>query len=239
MRYGWSTPQRRAYFTFINEASKHPGGASYTGFLKNIRNEALANCSAGERAALADLTGEPFNAVLTFKITPPKGPGRAWTVESAVATVEKNLKNRNFEHGRNLFHATACAACHRFDGLGGDIGPDLSSVKNKFGLRDLMESIVEPSKTISDQYGSSAVKLKDGTTLTGIVVDKGETIEVYSSDPMAPPATAKKSGVASVEQVPVSQMPPALVNLLSPDELADLVAYLYSRGNPDDPMFRK
>ncbi len=241
IRYGWTMPERRAYVGFLNDAGKYPGGNSYGGFLRNMRDEALANASAAERAALSDLTGEALTPKLDFTITPPKGPGRAWTLASALATLEAPgaLSGRDFAAGRNLFHATACAGCHRFDGTGGAIGPDLTTVRNKFSTRDLLESLIEPSKVISDQYGSSTVKLQDGSSATGIVVEHGDVVEVYTSDPKAPPTIANQSDVASITRVPVSQMPPGLINLLSPDELRNLLAYLLSRGNPDDPMFRQ
>ena len=151
----------------------------------------------------------------------------------------RGLNKTNFQSGRNLFHAVACASCHRFDGEGGDIGPDLTSVRNKFAMRDLMEAIIEPSKIISDQYGSFTVTLKDGESHTGLVSRHEGKVTVHTSDHTAKPIEVPESQVKSVQQVPVSQMPPGLVYALSEDELRDLVAYLMSQGNPKDKMFRK
>ena len=239
IRYGWTLQDRRDYFTFLNEAGTYSGGSSYPGFLTNIRTEALANASPAERAALADLTGEELKPGLNFSVTPPKGPGTEWTMESALASVEAAgaLKGRDFQSGRNLFHATACASCHHFDGEGGAIGPDLSTLRNKFSTHDLLEAIIEPSKVISDQYGSSTVKFLNGKTANGIVVEKGDLVEIYGTDPKAPPVSANHTDIASIEPFPVSQMPPGLLNSLSETELRDLIAYLLSRGNPQDPMF--
>ena len=239
MRYGWSLDQRRTYLTFLKEAEGHTGGASYQGFIENMRADSLENSSAAERAALADITGKNADAVAVFDATPPKGPGRAWTVDEALAAVGSRLVGRDFDSGRNLFHATACASCHLFDGEGGAIGPDLSSLRNKFSHRDLLESIIEPSKVISDQYGSKEVALKDGTTHMGLVVEKKDagTLEIYLPDPKTPPVVVNAADVASVKASPISQMPPALINALNQDELLDLVAYLMSRGNRKDPAF--
>ncbi|NNE91690.1 MAG: DUF1080 domain-containing protein [Verrucomicrobiales bacterium] len=238
MRRGWTVDLRREYFEFLNEAAKYAGGASYPGFLANIRAEALGNCNDAERAAVADITGEDFNPKPDFEIQPPKGPGRQWTVAEANAEVGKRQRGRSFENGRNLFHATACGACHRFAGLGGAIGPDLTSVKNKFDRNYLIESIIDPSAVISDQYSSSTVTLKDGKTHTGLVIEEGEQIKVYPPDHTSEPAVVKATDVEKVEPVPVSQMPPALINTLNPDELADLVAYIMSGGNKDDKVFK-
>ncbi len=242
--FGWTLEQRRQYFSFLNEAARHPGGASYTGFLENIRKEALANCTESERVALADLTGEDLAQSVDFDITPPEGPGRNWSHEEALAAVQNPGTTPDFQSGRNLFHATACAACHLFAGMGGAIGPDLSSVRNKFSVSELLESIIHPSRVISDQYGSSIVTTRDGDSVTGRVLEKrsddGQAyLEVYTQDHTAPPVRVPESSVASVKQSPVSQMPPGLINALNASELNDLVAYLMSRGNPDDPMFKK
>lgn len=241
VRYGWTLEQRRAYVTFLNKAAKFPGGASFAGFLKNLRTDALKNASDSDRAALADLTGEKLTPDLGFEVTPPKGPGQAWTMESALAVLEAPgaLEKRDFAAGRNLFHATSCVACHRFDGTGGAIGPDLTTVGNKFNNHDLLESIIHPSKVISDQYGSSTVTRNDGTTVTGLVVEDGDLVEVYTSDPTGKPVSISHSDIKSIAAVPVSQMPPALINTLSADELRDFAAFLLSRGNPNDPMFKK
>ena len=237
-RRGWTNETRRQYFEFLNEAAKFAGGASYPGFLANIRTEALGNCNDEQRTAVADITGEDFNPKPDFEVTPPKGPGRQWTVAEANAEVGKRGKGRDFENGRNLYHATACGACHRFAGLGGAIGPDLTSVKNKFDRNYLIESIIDPSAAISDQYSSSTVTMKDGKTHTGLAVEQGNEIHIYPPDPHSDPTVVKESDVEKVEQVAVSQMPPALVNTLNADELADLVAYLMSGGNKDDKAFK-
>jgi putative heme-binding domain-containing protein len=241
VRYGWTIKERREYVSFLNNAGKFSGGNSYAGFLTNIRSKALENASAAERAALADLTGETIAAKPDFAITPPKGPGRAWTVDSALAAIGENgaMQGRDFNSGRNLLHATACASCHRFDGLGGSIGPDLTTVRNKFSARDLLEAIIEPSKVISDQYGSSTVTLNNGKTHAGLVITEGDIVTVHTADPKAEPVVINHSDVKSIEVSPISQMPPGLINSLSADELRDLIAYLMSRGNSEDPMFKK
>jgi putative heme-binding domain-containing protein len=242
VRYGWSLSEREAFFRFINEASKHPGGASYAGFLKNLRADALANCSPAERSALASITGESLEPPPPFAVEPLSGAGRVWTVPLALGEVEGGLSGRSFEGGRNVFHAASCAKCHRFDGAGGAIGPDLSSVRSRFSHADLLEAVIEPSKVISDQYRSSLVVTKDGRTLVGLVVETAESdgprvLEVHTADVDKPPVRVEASEVARREPSPLSQMPEGLANALSRDELLDLVAYLMSRGDPSDRVF--
>ncbi|MCF6283767.1 MAG: c-type cytochrome [Candidatus Hydrogenedentes bacterium] len=244
VRYGWSMEQREAYFTFINEAAKYPGGSSYGGFLTNIRDEALANCSDAEKLALAPITGQSLEALPTFEIKDLEGPTESWTQESIMAAVKKNgLTGRSFENGRNSFYAVGCIKCHRLDGAGGGVGPDLSSVSSKFSMADLIEAIIDPNKVISDQFSSSTITLNDGTTYEGIVVNNSGSEEegrmtIYTSDPKADPIEVLTADVKSITPSTVSQMPEGQADFMSEDELLDLLAYLVSRGNPEDAVFK-
>lgn len=233
MRDGWTIDQRREYFSFINEASDKAGGASYTGFLERMRDESLSNASEEEVAAVSDLTGVSLAKEPDFEINPPEGPGREWTMDEAVEAIEDNLENRNFERGRSVFHAIGCASCHRFDGYGGNIGPDLSSVGNRFRGEEILEEIIHPSRVISDQYSSSEVTLDSGETVTGLVVRKQDSVEVYTRDPDAPPTVVRRDNVNTIRQVEESQMPAGLINSLNAEELRDLMAYMMSGGDPE------
>ncbi|TWU02209.1 family 16 glycoside hydrolase [Stieleria varia] len=240
LRNGWTPGLRRQYFAFLNTAAKASGGASYPSYLTNIRDEALSTCSDSERIALTDLTGENFNPVPDFPIVPPTGPGQEWTLETAMAAVDSaNPKKLNFNRGRSLFHAVSCGACHRFSGLGGGVGPDLTSVPNKFTSKYLLEAIIDPSKNISDQYQSSMVLLDSGKVANGLVVDKDdETILVYSSDPKSEPTIVKRDEIEEISVSQTSQMPKGLLNQMSPDELRNLVAYIMSGGNESHKVYR-
>ena len=58
------------------------------------------------------------------------------------------------DKGKSVKNActVGCIQCHRVEGRGGSVGPDLSSAGNRFGRRELLESIIEPQKVVSDQY---------------------------------------------------------------------------------------
>ena len=124
-------------------------------------------------------------------------------------------------------------------GLGGAIGPDLTSIPHKFDERYLVEAIVDPSKNISDQYGSSVVTLTSGGTQTGLVIEDGDSIKLYPPDAKAEPTIIARKDIKSIAQSPVSQMPPGLLNVLNQEEVRDLVAYLMAGGNPKDRRYRR
>lgn len=239
LRSGWTIEQRRAYFTFINEAAEAPGGSSYAGYLTKIREDALQNATEEEHEAVSDITGISLIPEPPFEIRPPEGPGKDWTVNEAIGEVADQLTNRNFENGRNAFFATGCASCHRFNGYGGNIGPDLSSVGMRASVPVLLEDIIEPNALISDQYNSSVVTLNNGETVSGLVVEEQVQVKIYPRNPDQPPFVVDKGEVESIEPSEISQMPEGLIDPLSEEELRDLIAYLRSGGNPDSQLFKE
>ena len=75
------------------------------------------------------------------------------------------------KRGRELFHQkgnNACAGCHRVQGVGNWVGPDLSSIGTKYGKRELLYHILNPSGAINYSYVSYAIALTDGRVLTGV-----------------------------------------------------------------------
>lgn len=150
---GWTFDLRKRYFEFFTRAAQYPGGASYRDFLREIRAQAAESTDESTRAALAELIDTALDRELDFDISQPQGPGRNWTVAEAVAVATGiNDSPRSFEKGRSMYHAVGCAACHQFNGNGGAVGPDLSTVANKFSVDYLLDSIINPAKVVSSQY---------------------------------------------------------------------------------------
>ena len=134
-----------------------------------------------------------------------------------------------------MFFSAKCAACHRLRSYGGAIGPDLTSIPNKFDQDYVIEAIVNPSKHISDQYGSSRVLTIDGQILEGLVVkqDNGD-LALYPVGQDAKPVAIPAEDVESISESKVSQMPAELLDTLSAEEVRDLITYLMSAGNEKD-----
>ena len=83
------------------------------------------------------------------------------------------------------------------------------------------------------------VALKNGETKTGLYVQNGNDVSIYPPDHTEAPTNVTLKEVKSVKQLPVSQMPPGLINYLNPEELRDLMAYLMSGGDRESKIFRK
>jgi putative heme-binding domain-containing protein len=139
-----------------------------------------------------------------------------------------------------MFAAAACFKCHRFGSEGGIIGPDLTGVGKRFTNQYLVESLVEPNKTISDQYQATVFVLSDGRTVVGKVANlNGNNLNIITN--MLEPGImtgVKTSEIAEQHPSPVSMMPAGLLNTLNREEILDLLAYLRSGGNPHDEVFR-
>jgi len=238
---GWTPDLRRNFFTWFQRARQWKCGNSFKGFIENIRKEALVNFAPENELADLDALGTKEPAALISNFVAPKGPGKAYTVETAlqVLSLPDAFKGRNFANGEAMFRSPLCATCHRFNGEGGSIGPDLTGAGNRYTQRDLLENIIDPSKVISDQYDSHEITLKDNSIVLGrIVVEENEKVFVVTN-PFAPneQTAINSSDIAKKEVRKVSMMPPGLINTLNENELLDLVAYMFSGGNPKDKSF--
>jgi putative heme-binding domain-containing protein len=239
LKAGWTLPLRKAYFDFLQQARTWSGGASYPGFINNIDKDAFENASEAERLAI-EATGarQPFRAP---ELPTPRGPGREWSMDELLGLGQSPLKDRDYEGGRRAFAAARCILCHRFGGEGGATGPDLTQAAGRFAFKDLAEAIVEPSRVISDQFRASLVATADGQVYTGKVVSETADRLTLVIDPedATKVVDLEKSDVDEIKPSDASQMPADLLKPLNREEVLDLMAYLLSRGDPSDPMFRR
>ena len=234
---GWTADNRMRFARAIAELRKATGGNSYAGFLKRMTDEFVANAPESDREFLASTAaGKSGND----PVVAPRGPGRAWTVESIAALGPKLATGRDYKEGLRAFRAAQCAQCHRAGGIGGSGGPELSGVSRRFSLEDMASSLVDPSKTLSDQYQNTDIKLKNGRTVTGrIMADNKDTIEVRQSLLSDARDTIAKADIVSKSPSAVSPMPANLLDTLSEGELLDLLAFLRAGGDANDPAFSK
>ena len=147
---------------------------------------------------------------------------------------------RDFDRGRQLFGAANCFACHRFDDEGGANGPDLTGLAGRFSRKDLLESIVDPSKMISDQYAAVVIRTLGGETITGRIVNlHGDTLHV-NTDMLNPNGiqNVQRKDIDKMQPSKLSMMPNGLLDTLQEDEVLDLMAFLLSRGDRNSGMFQ-
>ncbi|MEZ6072731.1 MAG: c-type cytochrome [Pirellulales bacterium] len=235
---GWTLPERETYFGWLQLAeSKYVGGHSFARFLVRIREDALATVSDEDRDALADvLTGKAKVDVADLETT--RQFVHNWQESDIVPLLPQTLKSRSFATGRLVFHAAQCHKCHRVGGDGGATGPDLTGAGNRFSPRDLLESVIFPSKVVSDQYRNATVVTNDGRVITGRIVDEDDSKIRIRTNPYGSEMTElPKDAIEQRTVLDTSEMPTGLINVLTQDEILDLIAYLRSGGNAADPAF--
>jgi putative heme-binding domain-containing protein len=241
LRAGWTPELRKAYFSWFLKAAQFKGGASFSGFLREIKTDALATLSPEEKVALKPiLDARPDTRPAAAPLV-SRPFVKAWTVDELAPLVEQATSARNFDRGRTLFAETLCFSCHRFANEGGSVGPDLTGAGSRFSPRDLLESVVLPSKSVSDQYQAVNIALVDGRVITGRIVNlngDGMMVNTNMLDPNAM-TTVDRKRVEEIVPSPVSMMPEGLLNSLTKDEVLDLMAYLLSGGDRDNAAFKQ
>jgi putative heme-binding domain-containing protein len=229
VKTGWPAGAREQFFRwFLREEFNKSGNLGK--FMADIRKDSIASLSEEEKLALQPV----LDAKPESRPAPPLASRlfvKNWTTDELVSRVEPLMKQkRQPEKGAALFRETGCIACHAFKGEGGAVGPDLTLLGGRFSVREIIESMTEPSKVISDQYGTVHVQLKDGTSHLGRLVNEGPDLVQIQENLFIPSDVRdfSRKDVAKLEASPVSLMPPGLLNTCHPEEVADFVSWLVS-----------
>jgi putative heme-binding domain-containing protein len=256
---GWTPELRRQYFQwwalpranalhpdgllrwFAEAGRDYNNGANFDSSLIKTRQTAMSGLTEPELAALRPVLDSWAEPLATLH--PPKKP-HAFVQDWKMADLEPDLgrvgHGRSFTKGQEALYAAKCLLCHRIGEEGGSIGPELTAIASRFSRRDILESILEPSKVVSEQYANTDLILKNGDPLTGRIVSETADRLVLRPSMLAPEMQEiRKSGLKSRSVSPISPMPPALLDLLTKDEILDLLAYLESGGRRDGAPFQK
>lgn len=232
-------PQEQIYFAWVlrdvTEAWSESDKARY-----QAAGQALRALSGGHSfAGYLDLV---FGAAERVPVEMPKIDTEAppkWTLDNVVPELVKVDSGRSFDQGRAVFSQVLCAQCHRVGTEGGSVGPDLTGVASRFSRRDLLESILDPSKVISDQYQTIDFEMKDGSHVNGRIVDEDFFGYVVLVEPLNPRrVNVLKAEVAKKGPSKVSQMPARLLDSLTLEQVLDLMAYLEAGGKSTYKSFR-
>ena len=138
--------------------------------------------------------------------------------------------------GRKLYlnnKAVGCITCHRLEGVGGNVGPDLTRVWEALSLEKVMESMLDPSKEIKDGYQSFIATTKNGLTFNGLKV--AQTVkELILRDSTGKEVRIPAADLEEVVASKTSLMPDDVVRHLSFNEFIDLVAFLRDRKSQEE-----
>jgi putative membrane-bound dehydrogenase-like protein len=138
------------------------------------------------------------------------------------------------ERGRALFFssdANACGKCHRVQGIGQWVGPDLSAVGEKYPKSEIYYHIVKPSGAMAFGYQNWRVAVNDGRVLNGLIVEESSeriVLRTAAGDRLV----VRTADIESQRSVPASLMPEKLIDALRDEQVADLLEYLSSLRQP-------
>jgi putative heme-binding domain-containing protein len=137
----------------------------------------------------------------------------------------------NAERGRLvLFNVdkSQCLKCHRLEDKGERIGPELTGLGSRFPRIHVIESILEPSRTIAPSFGTTIVVLSDGTTFSGVKIAETES-SMTLADNQGRKRDFPKADIEIARPSPTSTMPEGLEKRITEEEFVDLIAYLLSQ----------
>lgn len=163
-------------------------------------------------------------------------------IEWELSDLEDDLADINADRsavGKEIFETATCAKCHRIGYWGRAFCPDLSDVFQRYGNNStrVLEEILEPSKTIDEQYMNYLFVLTNGDIATGIITaEQTHSLTIQSSGDESVAVTIDKSDIIERDKRAVSVMPVGLLDTLRRDQIVDLMAFLKYGGTVATPV---
>ncbi len=227
---GWTIELRANYFQWFLDAARIRGGHSLSGYIRNIRNAALEKLSDLEKADLAEVLSKEVEVVDPYAELAARPFVKNWSLDELKELESADFSAADLVNGKNLFAVAACFKCHRMAGEGGIVGPDLTPAGRRFSTIDLLETIVDPSKEVSDQYQATIFLLSDGRMVTGRVANLSGNNYMIQEDLINPGQLTSISvdDIDEMKPASTSLMPAGLLDNLNKEEIIDLLAYMKS-----------
>ena len=147
--------------------------------------------------------------------------------DDPLAEYRETLYGGNAGEGKKIFFErpeASCVRCHKINGEGGEVGPDLSHIGAQKDRQYFLESIVLPNKDIAQGFESVLVTLKSGTSYAGVIKSDNAS-ELVINSPEDGLVTVKKSDIQSRDKG-LSPMPEGMGQVLTKQDLRDLVEFL-------------
>jgi putative heme-binding domain-containing protein len=149
-----------------------------------------------------------------------------------VDRVEKLVKTKGSpQRGKTLYlngKTLACIKCHRLEGVGGSVGPDLTRLWDTHSVEKIMESIIDPSKEIKEGFQTYVATTKKGQVFTGLKISQNAD-EVVLRDANAQDIRIPAKDLDELAMSKQSLMPDNVIAQLTFDQFIDLVAFLKDR----------
>jgi putative membrane-bound dehydrogenase-like protein len=234
---GWTADQRTALVHWFDRGRDMAGAASMAGYINNLWESSLTILPEGERQvaearkanALAQREAEAL--ALVAAMDDGKKSAKSDLAQMSFQELSEYLEydpmsyRADLNRGKRVFIKSRCASCHVFGSVGTGGGPDLSTVSSRFRRKDILESIMYPSKVVSDQYTGVDLVLDDFTNIIGMVAGENDAqLTVITID--GERIDVDKSKIMTREEAKGSVMPPGLMYTMDLGDLVALINYL-------------
>ncbi len=246
VKKGWTRQQLRVFFSSLNlaqeeylrarEALGRSGlNSRFVRMIETFRRDVADTLSDRERAALEEVIEKDLQVA---GVESKRRFVRQWQTGDLLPLLDRVGSGRSYESGKSAYADTGCTKCHRFGDDGGTTGPDITAVGNRFDAEYLLESLIVPSKVVSDRFLNEVIKMQDGVIHTGrVIYNDGKLLRIHKDPFTHTMSELAVNKIATRTLLATSEMPEGLLNVLTEDEILDLIAYLSAGGDPHNRVF--
>ena len=156
---------------------------------------------------------------------------QSWKVDDLKDELDSGMRGRSPEIGKRLFTEASCAGCHKVQGVGGAIGPELTDVFTRWkGNRvGVLREVLDPSHKVDAKYVMQRILTVDGRTVTGVLLaEDDDKVTLLTNPESKQPTVIVQDDIEAMVPSSVSMMPKALMDQYTKDELFEIMAYLES-----------
>jgi putative membrane-bound dehydrogenase-like protein len=165
---------------------------------------------------------KPLAELATGLVAKHAPPPRA----TVIAEYESCLKMQgDAERGKAIF-ARICSECHKVGGVGNEIGPQLKAFRSR-GAESILINVLDPNREVQPAYVAFVIHTKAGKSYSGLIISDTAT-SITLQKPGGETETLSRDEIESMSSTRQSLMPEGLERQISPEQMADLLAFLMS-----------
>ena len=167
-------------------------------------------------------------------------PRKDWSYDDLASYLGTLGEGRSYASGKQIFEVASCVSCHKLNGVGAAIGPDLAQLDPKTTTAEILRNLIEPSAKVDDKYRTHAFVTRAGKVVTGLVLEENARQFKVIENPLAKaePVVLDRGDIEEHSISPTSIMPKGLLDKLTKEEILDLLAYIAARGDAKAPLYR-
>ncbi len=230
---------QRLSFNVPSEPGVYPFVCTYPGHWRRMYGAlyVVADLDEYEANPEAYLAASPLP--IKDALLKDRRPRTEWKYDELASALAELKEGRSHAHGKQMFTVAACVACHKLENIGNQFGPELIKLDPKWQPADILKEMLEPSAKINEKFQTSVFQLDSGQTISGLVVEESPTAYKVIENPLAKavPIEVQKAEIVNQKKSPISLMPKGLLDKLTREEILDLVAYVFSKGDKANPIY--